>query len=116
MNIATNIVDRLKDMIITGGENVYPKEVEDVLYGRPEIEECAVIGLSDPHWGERVTAFIVARRGEKIDPVTLKAFLKARMAAFKVPKEFRVIKELPKNAAGKIQKRQLKEAADGNNR
>jgi long-chain acyl-CoA synthetase len=110
------IVDRLKDMIITGGENVYPKEVEDVLYGRPEIEECAVIGLCDPHWGERVTAFIVGRRGEKIDPVALKAFLKARMAAFKVPKEFRVIKELPKNVAGKIQKRQLKEAADGNNR
>ncbi len=108
------IVDRLKDMIITGGENVYPKEVEDVLYCRPEIEECAVIGLADPDWGEKVTAFIVARRGEEIDPAVLKAFLKTRIAAFKVPKEFRIINELPKNVAGKIQKRQLRKAIQQN--
>ena len=68
------IVDRLKDMIITGGENVYPREVEEVLYCRPEIQECAVVGLADAEWGERVTAFIVARPGEKIDPTGLKDF------------------------------------------
>ena len=102
------IVDRLKDMIITGGENVYPKEVEDVLYARPEVEECAVIGLPDPEWGERVAAFIVARPGETIDPQALKAFLKSRLSAFKVPKEFRAVDELPKSPAGKILKRQLR--------
>ena len=106
------IVDRLKEMIITGGENVYPKEVEDVLYQRPEIEECAVIGLPDPDWGERVTAFVVPRRDEKIDPSGLKAFLRDRIAVFKVPKEFRVVEELPKSPAGKIQKRELKKLYD----
>ena len=103
------IVDRLKDMIITGGENVYPKEVEDVLYARPEVEECAIIGLPDPEWGERVTAFIVARPSEQIDPQALKAFLKSRLSAFKVPKEFRTVSELPKSPAGKILKRRLRE-------
>ena len=104
------IVDRLKDMIITGGENVYPKEVEDVLYARPEIEECAIIGLPDSEWGERVTAFIVARQGANLDPQALKAFLKSRISSFKVPKEFRVVRELPKSPAGKILKRQLRDA------
>ena len=102
------IVDRLKDMIITGGENVYPKEVEDVLYARPEVEECAIIGLPDPEWGEKITAFIVARPGEKIDPEALKAFLKSRISAFKIPKEFWAVSELPKSPAGKILKRQLR--------
>jgi long-chain acyl-CoA synthetase len=102
------IVDRLKDMIITGGENVYPKEVEDVLYARPEVEECAIIGLPDPEWGERVTAFIVVRPGKKIDPEALKIFLKPRISAFKIPKEFRVVSKLPKSPAGKILKRRLR--------
>ena len=102
------IVDRLKDMVITGGENVYPKEVEDVLYARPEVEECAIIGLPDSEWGERVTAFIVARPGKKIDPGALKAFLKSRISAFKIPKEFRVVSKLPKSPAGKILKRRLR--------
>jgi long-chain acyl-CoA synthetase len=108
------IVDRLKDMIITGGENVYPKEVEDVLYARPEVEECAIIGLPDPEWGEKITAFIVARPGEKIDPEALKTFLKSRVSAFKVPKEFRVVSELPKSPAGKILKRQLRKKVKEN--
>jgi long-chain acyl-CoA synthetase len=96
-------------MIITGGENVYPKEVEDVLYARPEIEECAIIGIPDPEWGERVTAVIVGRQGADIDPEALKAFLKARVSSFKVPKEFRFVKELPKSPAGKILKRRIRE-------
>jgi long-chain acyl-CoA synthetase len=108
------IVDRLKDMIITGGENVYPKEVEDVLYAGPEVEECAIIGLPDPEWGERVTAFIVARQGENIDPEALKSFLKSRLSAFKVPKEFRIVSELPKSPAGKILKRRLREDVNKN--
>jgi long-chain acyl-CoA synthetase len=102
------IVDRLKDMIITGGENVYPREVEEVLYTRPEVLECAVIGLPDPEYGERVTAFIVPRKGQEIDPVSLKDYLKARLAGFKVPKEYIAVEDLPKSSAGKVLKREVR--------
>lgn len=102
------IVDRLKDMIITGGENVYPREVEELLYARPEVQECAVVGLPDKEYGERVTAFIVARKGRQPDPAALKAYLKTHLAGFKVPKEFIVVDELPKNPAGKLLKREIK--------
>lgn len=102
------IVDRLKDMIITGGENVYPREVEEVLYTREEVEECAVIGLPDREWGERVTAFIIQRAGKTFDKDALHAYLKSRLSPFKVPKEYRLVTELPKSPAGKILKRELK--------
>ncbi len=102
------IVDRLKDMIITGGENVYPREVEELLYTRPEVLECAVVGLPDRDWGERVTAFIVPPKNQQPDPAALKSFLKKRLAGFKVPKEFVVVDELPKNNAGKLLKREIK--------
>ncbi len=102
------IVDRLKDMIITGGENVYPREIEEVLYKRPEILECAVVGLPDPVWGEGVTAFIVPQKDYKIDPASLKEFLKTKLAGFKVPKKYIEINELPKSSAGKILKRKLR--------
>ena len=96
-------------MVITGGENVYPREVEEVLYTRPEIQECAVIGIPDKEWGEKVTAYIVPKAGEKIDPNVLKAFLKEHLSSFKVPKEYRVVDDLPKSGAGKILKRELRE-------
>jgi long-chain acyl-CoA synthetase len=102
------IVDRIKDMIITGGENVYPHEVEDVLYTRQEIEECAVVGIPDREWGERVTAFITPRPGQKIISEELKTFLKSRLSPFKVPKEYIVVSEFPKSPAGKILKRELR--------
>ncbi len=102
------IVDRLKDMIITGGENVYPREVEEIIYMRPEVQECAVVGLPDKEWGERVTAFIVTRPGQKISPDDLKIFLKARLSPFKVPKQYEIVEELPKSGAGKILKRELR--------
>lgn len=102
------IVDRIKDMIITGGENVYPKEVEEVIYKRPEVQECAVIGLPDKEWGERVTAYIIPKPGERIDEKALKAFLKEHLSPFKVPKEFFVVDDLPRTPAGKIQKRDLR--------
>jgi long-chain acyl-CoA synthetase len=102
------IVDRLKDMIITGGENVYPREVEEILYTRPEVQECAVVGLPDREYGERVTAFIIAQKGRKPDPAALKAYLKTHLAGFKVPKEFIVVDEFPKNPAGKILKREIR--------
>jgi long-chain acyl-CoA synthetase len=102
------LVDRLKDLIITGGENVYPREVEEALYARSDVEECAVIGVPDKEWGERVTAFIVPRPGHSVVPEQLKSFLKSRLSPFKVPKEFVAVSEFPKNPAGKIMKRQLR--------
>ena len=79
-------------MIITGGENGYPREVEEVLDCRTEIQECAVIGLPDPEWGERVAAFIVLKPGFPQVPPDLKACLKTRSASFKVPKESIVVR------------------------
>ncbi|SPF41676.1 AMP-binding enzyme [Syntrophobacter sp. SbD1] len=102
------IVDRLKDLIITGGENVYPREVEELLYTRPEVEECAVIGLSDDKWGERVTAVIKVRSGHSLAPEVMTAFLKPSLAPFKVPKEYIIVDELPRSATGKILKRELR--------
>lgn len=102
------IVDRLKDMIITGGENVYPREVEEILYTRPEVQECAVVGLPDKEFGERVTAFIVPQKDQQPDANDLKAYLKTHLAGFKVPKEFIFVEELPKNPAGKLLKRVIK--------
>jgi long-chain acyl-CoA synthetase len=108
------IVDRLKDLIITGGENVYPREVEEALYLRSEVEECAVIGLPDKEWGERVTAFIVPKSGYSVVSDEIKSFLKSRLSPFKVPKDCVVINEFPKSPAGKILKRQLrKQFLDG---
>ena len=95
-------------MVITGGENVYPREVEEVLYQHPAVEECAVIGLPDLEWGERVTAFIVPKAGETIDAEELKSFLKLWLAPFKVPKEYISVGELPKSPAGKLLKRKLR--------
>ncbi|MCD4674493.1 MAG: AMP-binding protein, partial [Desulfobacula sp.] len=103
------IVDRIKELIITGGENVAPREVEEVLYERHEVEECAVIGLPDKEYGERVVAYIVPRQGQNIDPAELKAYLKIHLSPFKVPKEFIAVSNLPKSSSGKLLKRTLKE-------
>ena len=102
------IVARLKDMIITGGENVYSLEVEDVLYTHPDIQECAVIGLPDKEWGERVTAIIIPQPGKSIDEDKLKAYMKSHISSFKVPKKFLTVDDFPRSQAGKILKRELK--------
>jgi long-chain acyl-CoA synthetase len=104
------IVDRLKELIITGGENVYPREVEEAIYAKPEVEECAVVGVPDKEWGERVVAFLTEKPGKQIVPEEMKGFLRARLASFKVPKEYIVKSEFPKSAAGKILKRDLRKA------
>jgi long-chain acyl-CoA synthetase len=101
------IVDRLKDLIITGGENVYPREVEEALYTKPEVLECAVIGLPDKEWGERVAAFIIPKPGQTIVADELKTYLKTKLSAFKVPKQYLTVSELPKSPAGKILKREI---------
>ncbi|MFP3928438.1 MAG: acyl-CoA synthetase [Desulfobacteraceae bacterium] len=101
------IVDRKKDMIISGGENIYPREIEEILYKLPEIEEVAVIGVPDPYWVERVHAVIVLKKGEKLTQEEVKEFSKKNLAAYKCPKTCEFVKSLPKNPQGKILKREL---------
>ena len=104
------VTDRVKDMIITGGENVYPVEVEAVLAEHPAVAEVAVIGLPDPRWGEAVTA--VVRLAEGVDAPSeaeLLSFTQGRLASYKKPQSIHLVRELPRNASGKILKRTLRE-------
>ena len=102
------IHDRVKDMIISGGENIYPAEVESAVYGHPAVAEVAVIGVPDPQWGEAVKAVVVPKPGMAIDPADVIAFARSRIAAFKAPKSIDVIAALPRNASGKILRRELR--------
>jgi fatty-acyl-CoA synthase len=102
------IHDRVKDMIISGGENVYPAEVESAIYGHPDVADVAVIGVPDPTWGEAVKAVCVPRPGHQVDPASVIAWARERIAGFKVPKSVDVIAELPRNPTGKILRRSLR--------
>jgi long-chain acyl-CoA synthetase len=104
---AVTLLDRKKDMIITGGMNVYAREVEEVLIGCPEVQECAVIGVQDAEWGEAVVAVIVPRTGGA-DPARIDSFCLDRLARFKRPKRYVLVPELPKNTAGKVLKSELR--------
>jgi len=104
------IVDRKNDMIITGGENVYPREVEEVLYAHPAIKEVAVIGVPDERWVERVHAVVACKEGMQAEEKEIIDFCRARMAKFKAPKTLEFVESIPKNPAGKILKRELREA------
>ena len=103
------IVDRSKDMIIRGGENIYPREIEEVLYAHAGVLECAVIGIPDEVRGEEVLAVVAPRPGAELDGDELRAFAAERLAAFKVPRRVEVRAALPKNATGKILKQPLRE-------
>nr|BFE82078.1 hypothetical protein GCM10020093_046790 [Planobispora longispora] len=102
------ISDRIDDMIISGGENVYPAEVEGALYGHPAVAECAVIGVPDGTWGEVGKALVVLRPEVKIEHADLLAYLDGRLARFKIPKYVEFVPQLPRNAAGKVLKGQLR--------
>lgn len=102
------IHDRVKDMIITGGENVYPAEVESAIYGHPDILDVAVIGVPDDKWGESVKAICVPKPGATLDPENVILWARERIAAFKVPKSVDVISVLPRNASGKILRKDLR--------
>ncbi len=102
------IVDRLHDMIVSGGFNIYPREVEDALSEHPAVLEAAVVGRSDPEWGERVHAVVVLRAGASVDAGELAAHVAERTAGYKKPRSFDFVAELPKNAAGKVLRRALK--------
>lgn len=103
------LVDRKNDMIISGGENVYPREVEEVLLAHPAIDQAAVVGLPHEHWGEQVVAYVVVRAGMNVTDDELKAACQARLSRYKVPKEFRAIRDLPRNRMGKVDRRELRE-------
>lgn len=102
------IVGRKKDMFISGGENVYPPEIESALYEHPAVHMCAVIGVPDPRWGEVGLAFVVLEPDAEATEPQLLEFLRARLAGFKVPKEVRFIDEMPVSGAGKIEKQALR--------
>jgi malonyl-CoA/methylmalonyl-CoA synthetase len=104
------IVGRSKDLIISGGYNVYPAEVEAALNELPGVAESAVVGVPHPDFGEAVVAVLVARPGATLDPAVVVAALKSRMANFKVPKLVTVLPELPRNTMGKVQKNVLRDA------
>ncbi|WP_017755167.1 acyl-CoA synthetase [Calidifontibacillus oryziterrae] len=103
------LVDRKKDMIITGGENVYSIEVEQIMYEHPQVLEAATIGLPDELWGEIVTAVVVPKQGEEINEQEFKSFCRQKLASYKVPRKIIFEKQLPRNASGKILKYQLRE-------
>jgi fatty-acyl-CoA synthase len=103
------IADRLKDMIISGGENIYPAEVEEVLYGHPAVAECAVIGVPDEKWGEVGKALVVTRPGVTVDGETLLRYFDGRLARYKIPKYVEFVDALPRNASGKVLKHVLRE-------
>jgi long-chain acyl-CoA synthetase len=104
-----SLVDRLRDVVITGGYNVYPREVEEVLLSDPSVSDAAVIGVSDPEWGERVVAYVVAQPGAVIDEAALDRRCLESIARHKRPKSYRVVQELPRNSAGKVLKNTLRE-------
>jgi malonyl-CoA/methylmalonyl-CoA synthetase len=103
------LVGRAKDMIISGGLNVYPKEIEERIDALPGVAESAVIGVPDPDFGEAVTAVVVAQPDHRIDEAAVIGALKGEIATFKVPKRVHVVDELPRNAMGKVQKNVLRE-------
>ena len=106
------IVGRAKDMYISGGANVYPAEVENILAEHTDVLEAAIIGVPDERWGEAGEAYILLRPGHDAPAESdLQAFLRDRLAAYKVPRRFVVLAEFPRTAAGKVQKHKLRECA-----
>jgi fatty-acyl-CoA synthase len=94
-------------MIVSGGENVFPREVEDLLAGHEAVVEAAVIGVADAEFGQRLKAFVVAKAGLEVSEEDLKAHVKANLASYKTPREVEFLDELPRNATGKVLKRDL---------
>ncbi|HUW66059.1 MAG TPA: long-chain fatty acid--CoA ligase [Spirochaetia bacterium] len=106
------VVDRKKDLIIAGGFNIYPREVEDVIYEHPKVKEAAVVGISDPYRGETVKAFVVLKENESLSADELISFLREHIASFKVPRQVEFRSELPKTMVGKALRRVLREESD----
>jgi long-chain acyl-CoA synthetase len=103
------ITGRLKEMLIIGGENVFPREIEEVLNAHPSVHETGVIGMTDPMRGELPVAFIQTKEDATFDEAALRAWCRERLAGYKVPTEFRHVADLPRNPTGKIMRRELKQ-------
>ena len=103
------IVDRKKDMVISGGFNVYPREIEEVLLHHPAVSDCAVIGMPDPRWGERLRACLVLKMGARTSTEEIQDFCRDALADYKVPRDVMILDELPRNANGKVLKRVLRD-------
>jgi long-chain acyl-CoA synthetase len=101
------IVDRKSDMIIRGGENIYPREIDEVLYQHPALAAAATIGVPDPLYGEEVAAFVVLKEGELVTVEEVIGFCQERLADYKCPKTVRIVGEIPKGPTGKLLKREL---------
>jgi long-chain acyl-CoA synthetase len=101
------IVDRKKDMIIRGGYNVYPREIEEVLHEHPAVRECAVVGVPHAELGEEVAAAVVLKAGFDVETEELRDFVKSRVAAYKYPRVLWIVDDLPKGPTGKILKREV---------
>ena len=102
------IVDRKKDMVISGGINIYPREIEEVLVRHPDIAEAAVIGVPDEKWGEKLKAFVVRRQGASLTAEAVLAFCEGRISGIKTPKDVAFIEQIPRNASGKVLKTTLR--------
>jgi long-chain acyl-CoA synthetase len=103
------IVDRKKDMIIAGGFNIYPREIDEVLYEHPKIQEACAVGLPDKYRGETVKAFVVVKEGETLTEEEVIAHCRENLTAYKMPKLIEFMGELPKSAIGKVLRRELRE-------
>ncbi|MDA8072028.1 MAG: AMP-binding protein [Actinomycetota bacterium] len=103
------LVDRRSDMIVTGGYNVYPREVEDALLAHPAVAECAVVGAPDPVWVEAVTAFVALKPGAQVDAAELQATVRRQLASYKVPKQVEFVPTIPKSSVGKVLRRALRD-------
>lgn len=103
------IRDRIKDMVVSGGENIYPREVENALFDHPQVIDAAVIGIPDEKYGEALLALLVTRDGAPLDPDQVIAFCRTRLGGYKVPRRIECVAELPRNASGKVLKRLLRE-------
>ncbi len=104
-----NIVGRIKDMVIRGGENIYPREVEEFLYRHPQVQDVQVVGIPDQKYGEELCAWIIVRPGQTVDEETIRAFCKGQIAHYKVPRYIRFVSEFPMTVTGKIQKFKIRD-------
>jgi long-chain acyl-CoA synthetase len=102
------IVDRRKDMVVTGGINVYPREIEEVLHRHPAVKEAAVIGVPDDRWGEALVAYVAVHAGSNVAPHDLDQHCRRTLSGYKVPKAFHYTDALPRNAGGKVLKTKLR--------
>ena len=105
-----NIVGRIKDMVIRGGENIYPREIEEFLYGHPKVQDVQVVGIPDPRYGEELCAWVVAKPGQTINEDEIRTFCSGQIAHYKIPKYIRFVAEFPMTVTGKIQKFKIRDA------